>query len=279
MPPSASPSPASPATSGGPPWWHGAFGALYLTVYARRGDEEARRLAPSIARLLGIRVNGRILDVACGEGRYARALSAAGYRVTGVDVSADLLAEARKRSPGLPGEPTYLRVDMRQLPFEEQFDAAVLLFTSYGYFEDRTEDARVLEGIRRALVPGGRFLLDFLNATQVRERLVAHDEEVRGHWHVAADRRIDEETEHGPYVRKRVVVTDLATGHVEGDWEERVRLYEPDELDDAIRAAGLDLLGDRLGDLDGRPWTADAPRVVRLASRRRAVPPPRLPLS
>src|SRR5262245_5272039 len=107
MPPSAPPD-ALPAPARDAPWWRRAFGPLYLTVYAHRDDSEARRHAPSILRLLGVGPHARILDVACGEGRYARAFSAAGHRVTGVDVSHPLLEEARRRSPGLPGEPTYV---------------------------------------------------------------------------------------------------------------------------------------------------------------------------
>ena len=267
MPPSAPPSAAAVAAPGTTPWWIGAFGPLYLTVYANRGEEEALRHAPAILRWLGTPVNGRILDVACGAGRYARAFAAAGYRVTGIDVSEDLLAEARKRSPGLPGEPTYLRVDMRLLPFEEQFEGAVLLFTSFGYFDDRAEDARVLEGIHRALVPGGRFVLDFLNAAHVRATLVEHDEDARGDWRVAAERRLDDTSPGGPYVRKSVVVTDLHTGQAEGRYSERVRLYPPDELEAMLSAAGFRFVGGRMGDLDGRPHDDDAPRFVRVVER------------
>jgi SAM-dependent methyltransferase len=88
--------------------------------------------------------------------------------VTGLDLSEDLLAEAKARSPNLPGAPTYLRSDMREIPFFEQFEAVVSLFTSFGYFDDRTDDEKVLEGAARALVPGGRLLLDLPNPAQVR---------------------------------------------------------------------------------------------------------------
>jgi SAM-dependent methyltransferase len=244
-----------------------AFGPLYLTVYGHRDDAEAKRNAPGIAALLKLRPHDRVLDLACGEGRYARALAATGYRVTGVDVSHTLLEEARKRSPMLPGTPTYLRRDMRDLPFFEQFEGVASLFTSFGYFDDKGGDLEVLDGSRRALVPGGRFLIDFLNAPHVRSTLVAESVETKGRWRVEFHRRIDEEGEGGPYVRKEVVLTDLRTGHESGRYHERVRLYRPDELDEALVAAGLVLEGAPLGGFFGEPYDEDAARYVRVARR------------
>lgn len=249
------------------PWYVHAFGPLYLTVYGHRDDAEARRNAPRIARLLALRPHARILDLACGEGRYTRAFASMGHRVTGLDLSSDLLEEARQRSPGLPGAPTYLRADMREIPFFEQFDAVVSLFTSFGYFDERADDERVLEGIARALVPGGRLLLDLPNPEQVRSALVPANEEVREPWHLRYERRMDETTPAGPYVRKRIVVTDRRTGHVAGDIQERVRLYGPDEIDRLLGLAGLEPEGARLGDVDGTLLSPTSPRFVRVARR------------
>src|SRR5207248_1627046 len=232
-------SPASPPVPAGALWWVRSFGLLYATVYGHRDEAEARRNAPAILRLLGARPHARLLDLACGEGRYARALAALGCRVTGVDLSHDLLEEARKKSPGLPGTPTYVRGDMRDLPFSMQFDAAASLFTSFAYFDDRADDARVLEGVARALVPGGTFLLDFLNAATVRTSLVAESEQAQAGHVVRVRRRIDDDSPGGPYVRKEVLVSNAKTGHVEGVFEERVRLYGADEIDVALLAAGL----------------------------------------
>src|SRR5262249_15550341 len=159
-----------------------------------------------------------------GEGRYCRALAALGYRVTGVDLSEPLLDQARRASPMLPGMPTYVRADVRSLPFGPQFDAVVSLFTSFGYFDDPEDDLRVVESARRVLVPGGRSLLDFLNASQVRSSLAAAGDRMVGAYRVVTRRRIDDDSPNGPYVRKEVQVTDTRTGDVVSDVEERVRL-------------------------------------------------------
>jgi SAM-dependent methyltransferase len=270
--PAEAPAPSSSTPSGSPratPWWVAAFGATYLTVYGHRDDEEARRNAPAIARLLSLRPHARVLDLACGEGRYCRALSSIGFSVTGVDLSEPLLEQARRASPMLPGMPTYVRADMRSLPFGPQFDAVVSLFTSFGYFDDADDDARVLDAVARVLMPGGRFLLDFLSAAHVRAGLVPQSDQHKGPFRVATRRWVDETSPGGPYVRKAIVVTDTRTGDVVSDVEERVRLHEPAALDAMLAAAGLDPLGKAYGGFDGAPFTDASPRWIRVAQRRR----------
>lgn len=258
--------PSTPVES---PWWVRAFGAEYLAVYGHRDDAEATRHVPFLRGALGLVPHARVLDVGCGEGRYARALSRAGMRVTGFDLSEELLAAARARSPGLPGAPTYVRGDMRELPFHAQFDAAVSLFSSFGYFDEASDDAKVLEGVARALVPGGRLLVDVANGERLRRMLVPASEERRGHLLVRARRRLDDTTPGGPYVRKHVALIDERTGATLHEVEERVRLYGATALDTLLEAAGLVPTGPRHGDLEGSLFTLDAPRLVRVAERPR----------
>lgn len=249
------------------PWFLRAFERIYLHVYPHRDDREAESNAPHILRLVGLRPGQRVLDVACGAGRYARALARRGLLVTGVDLSEDLLDEARERSPGLPGSPTYVRGDIRRLPFFGQFDAAVSLFTSFGYFEDRADDLAVLGGVHRALVPGGRFLLDFLNADAVRGGLEPVSETETDRFRIRMERRIDEDAPGGPRVRKHVQAYWRDTGVPATSFQEDVRLYTPDEIDDLLVEAGFALEGEPHGDFDGSPFDAASPRLIRIARR------------
>lgn len=251
------------------PWWVKAFGSEYVAVYGHRDDAEAGRHLPFLISALGLEPHARVLDLACGTGRYARVLSAAGYRVTGFDFSEELLEAAYHRSPALPGMPTYIRGDMRSLPFFAQFDAIVSLFTSFGYFDEPSDDAKVLEGVARALVPGGRYLVDIANVAWLRRTLVASSEVTEGHRTIRARRRLDEASPGGPYVRKHVVIRDDRTGATLLDVEERVRLYGAEELDAALLSAGLVPSGPRYGDFDGSPLGPDSPRLIRVAERPR----------
>jgi len=249
------------------PWFFRAFERIYLDVYPHRNDSEAEANAPAIVKLLGLAAGQRVLDVASGAGRYSRALSRRGLLVTGIDLSSDLLEEARELSPGLPGSPRYIRADVRALPFFQQFDAAVSLFTSFGYFEGRGDDLLALEGVQRALVPGGVFLLDFLNAEAVRRTLEPVSEIQTGRFTVHMERHVDEDAPGGPRVRKHVRALWRDTGLLATEFEEDVRLYTADDIDGLLEEAGFHLQGDRLGGFDGRPFGATSSRLIRLARR------------
>jgi len=49
---------------------------------------------------------------------------------------------------------------MCHIPWENRLDAVINVFTAFGYFDDEVENQQVLEGVHRALKPGGRFLVD-----------------------------------------------------------------------------------------------------------------------
>lgn len=53
--------------------------------------------------------------------------------------------------------------DMREIPFEDEFDAVINLFTAFGYFETEGEDRQVLAAVERALREGGAFLVDTIH--------------------------------------------------------------------------------------------------------------------
>src|SRR3954449_7388073 len=146
--------PSSPET------WDAFFSDFYLRAYAadeREGEAEAQALAA--ARLTGCPEGGELLDVPCGFGRHSIPLAQAGYRVTGVDRSAILLDEARRRAGGHQ-RPEFVRADYRELPFADaSFDAALNLFSSLGYLGD-AEDTRALTEIGRVLRPGGRLVVE-----------------------------------------------------------------------------------------------------------------------
>lgn len=251
------------------PWFVQAFERIYLHVYPHRDDTEAERHAGVVFDLLDVRPGSRILDVGCGAGRHARALARRGVRVTGVDLSAELLEEARERSPGTPGSPTYIRWDARELPFRAQFEGAISMFTSFGYFEERADDLSLMQSVARALLPGARFVVDYLNESAVRAGLEPVTEVAIGDLEVRMERRIDEDGPAGPVVLKRVVATHRTTDTIEADYEERVRLYTADEVDALLAEAGFVPAGERFGDFERTPFAPNSPRLLRVYQRTR----------
>jgi SAM-dependent methyltransferase len=132
----------------------------YDIVYRDKPYADEARFVDSLLRDAGV-VRGRLLDVACGTGRHARQLVALGWDVTGVDVSDELLEQARLTAPGARFE----RQDMRALDVPGgPFEAVTCLFDSIGYALDDEGVLATLTGARRHLAPRGAMVLEFLHA-------------------------------------------------------------------------------------------------------------------
>lgn len=141
------------------------MGSAYLRYSFTRGT--AREVDALVDRL-GIEPGVRILDVGCGPGRHANELGRRGYTVHGVDISDTFLDVARGDAP--PGV-TFGREDARDLPFRAEFD--VVISICQGAFglaggpaagERLDPDLEILEGMARALRPGGTLVFTAFNA-------------------------------------------------------------------------------------------------------------------
>lgn len=230
-------------------WFTRWFGKEYLDLYPHRDEREARSVVRMIRNMVAPRADGRALDLACGSGRHTRALCKHIWTV-GLDLSMEMLRLAISESPHIP----YVRADMRTLPFANgAFDLVVNLFTSFGYFSSDEENRTVLAEVSRVLRSGGIFVLDYLNADQVRETLVPHDTRRVGDRIVTQDRRISSD---GRYVEKEISAVGLARTVTE-----RVRLFEPDDLRCLLHDAGF-VIDNELGDYVAGPLSRSSPRAI-----------------
>ena len=124
-------------------WFEEWFGEEYLQLYPHRDDAEAARAVALLVETTGLQPRWRVLDVACGAGRHARAFRAAGARCVGVDLSATLLRIARGVTDAF-----LVRADMRALPIRPgSMDLTVNLFTSFGYFGREADHATALRDL------------------------------------------------------------------------------------------------------------------------------------
>ena len=97
------------------------------TLHSPHYDENWAAISPShaasVTRLITlIRPGGDVLDAACGTGKYWPALLAAGLRVTGADQSAGMLAQARRKHPGVPARVLALQDLAGALDLRGRFD-------------------------------------------------------------------------------------------------------------------------------------------------------------
>jgi SAM-dependent methyltransferase len=232
-----------------------AFGEDYLYFYETwLTDEVDERQTELVWRLLGLEPGAEVLDVACGHGRIANRLAGRGAVVTGLDADAFFLAKAREAGSGAE----YVEGDMRALPFADaSFDAALLWFTSFGYFDDDGNRA-VLRELRRVLRPGGTAVLDLNNlplllATFQRESFVRRGLDVLLDEHGEFDERTRRMETKRTYIREGAV----------REIRFSIRYFLPEELREWLIAAGfgqVELLGPA-----GEPLTAESRRVIAVA--------------
>jgi SAM-dependent methyltransferase len=143
-------------------WFEEVFDDDYLRTLPYLTARQTEREAAFVAESLQVPAGGSVLDLACGYGRHAMELAGKGFQVTGLDLSLPLLiraADAARRS-GL--QVNFIHGDMREMTFEEEFDGAYCMFTSFGYFDDDT-NRKVAANLARAIKPGGRLLIDVVN--------------------------------------------------------------------------------------------------------------------
>lgn len=237
----------------------GPRGSLTEEEIDQRSDAETEL----IVRALELPEGARVLDLCCGHGRHSVRLAQRGYRVTGLDLSTYhlRLAKAAARKTGVEVE--WIHGDMRELPPEAgPFDAAINVFSSFGYFEDEEDDQRVLDGVGRALKPGGRFFIDTINRDWLMRGFRAKDWEERPDGaFVLNDRRYD-----------------IHTGRIYVDWyyitpegERRhqphsERLYTFRELSKMLAKAGL-AVRQTWGGFDGVELSMETRRMIVLSEK------------
>jgi SAM-dependent methyltransferase len=106
----------------------------------------------------------RILDIGCGTGRHSIELSRRGWRVTGIDLSESMLARAKEKAAAAGAAADFRRHDARRLPFQAEFDAAIMLCEgAFSLMETDEMNFEILKGATRALKDGGRFIFTTLN--------------------------------------------------------------------------------------------------------------------
>lgn len=129
---------------------------------------------------LGLAPGAAVLDVGCGTGRHAVELARRGMAVTGMDISAGMLAEAERRAAAAGATVAWVHGDAARLDFAARFDAAVCLcegaFGLLGAGDDALGQPRaILAGVARALKPGAPCLFTVLNGLAMIRRHGAED--------------------------------------------------------------------------------------------------------
>src|SRR6266487_5656677 len=117
-----------------PDWYREAFPPEETTKrpWADRTEAEVDRALS----MLGAAGSERVLDLACGTGRHSLELARRGFPVVGVDISPELLAIAESDAAEQSLEAAFVKVDLREMDFDDEFDIVLSLNDgAVGYFE------------------------------------------------------------------------------------------------------------------------------------------------
>jgi SAM-dependent methyltransferase len=191
-----------------------------------------------------------VLDLGCGTGNHALPLAARGYEVVGVDLSDNMLSEARRKLQALTAEtaPVFQHGDIRNIDLGRTFDAALLMFAVIGYQIENADVLTTLRTARKHLCQGGLLVMDFWYGPAVlterpgdRLKVVPTD---TGQIIRAASGKLD--------TRRNLCVVRYHLWELEGDRLKRetvethtMRYFFQSELELFLEQAGLSLI--RLG--------------------------------
>ncbi len=234
---------------------------FYPAMFHQRRWEVAPAEIDAVLTLLGIEPGAEVLDVCCGPGRHTLELARRGFWVVGVDRTAPYLEMARNQAEADGLEVAFVEADVRTFRREEAFDAAISLYTSFGYFEDPADDQRVLENLFGSLRPGGKLLMD-MSGKEVLARVFRE----RG-WSELEDGTLflEERTLQGGWERieNRWV---LIKGEERYERRFSLRIHSGVELKALMLAAGFASV-ELYGTLEGGPYDQTARRLVAVGIR------------
>ena len=229
---------------------------LYEKLYADRDEAEAEQLIELLEETLLSGQYHSVLDLGCGRGRHSHNLAMRGYEVTGIDLSPEAIKTAKEKGEELELQNTQFEVrDMRD-PLPKKFDAIVNLFTTFGYFKSDEENASVFDSVTQMLKDDGLFVLDYLNAENVRQTFVPEEDgEFQG---------IRYEIKR--YIKNGAIHKDIAFAGEKLDkprvyWE-RVKLYGLDWFEKEMGKRNLKII-DVNGDYQGSDFDPQtSPRLL-----------------
>ena len=212
-----------------------------------------------------VRIEGSVLELACGTGRIAIPIAQAGLEVAGLDVSQPMLERARRKASAQGLRVDWHLADCRNFKLGRSFDLIIMVSNALQHLHDADSLAASFTRVREHLKPGGRFIFDVMNPDP-RKLERPYDLRYRHKtFHESKGDLIEVDARSRYDPAQKLLRFDLF--YSQGDRRDflvknvTMRCLFPEEVDALCRAGGFEI-ENRLGDFDARPFSASAPKQI-----------------
>jgi SAM-dependent methyltransferase len=227
----------------------------YNFLFPEKLFEETNEQVENVLKLVDFH-GSSVLDLCCGPGRFSKVLAKKGFSVTGVDRSPFLIEKAKEKASAEGLSVEWVLEDMRHFVRPLSYDLVLNMFTSFGYFDDKKDDLKVLENVFISLKPCGMVLIDVMGKERIAKVLPS---------------TISDVLDDGTMVVQRPEIFDNWT-RVRNEWiiikgsnakkfKFHHTIYSGQELKDRMELVGFESLK-LYGNLDGSPYDSNAQRLI-----------------
>ena len=237
-------------------WFEDWFNSRYYhLLYQNRSQNEANFFIENLVENLALNENSNVLDLGCGKGRHAFKLSGIFKNVDGIDLSENNINFAKQiKKQNL----NFYIGDMRNFNMKKKYNYIFNLFTSFGYFENASENLSVLKCINNHLVDGGYLLIDFLNTTLIKNK--TQIKEVK----VIQDVKFDiQKFVSGNCIMKSIQINDSGKT---SKFNERVQLFNLEDFKSMFNETGFELIK-AFGNYSLDPYCEESDRLILWAKK------------
>lgn len=249
---------------------YAAIAHLYALEFAHEEQDDIQ-LFLNLARMTG----GPILEAGTGTGRVAHALARKGYEVTGLDSSAAMLAQARKRRASRSaGSLRWLQADLLSLDLQERFSLAIAPDNTFAHFHTQDAQQKALATLERHLAPGATLAIVLQNPYSLV--IDPPQDEVVWIWERPGPEKGQTATKFAAMevelaeqllqVRLWYDVLSLDGFVRRSSTQLTYRWFYPPELEMLLERAGYEVEG-YYGSYDLQPYHADSPLLIALGKK------------
>lgn len=136
------------------------YAKFYDLFYQEKDYELETKFICSMKDRYAERDGKSILDLGCGTGGHALFLARQGYQITGVDLSENMIEQAKRKAEEMHLHADFFLGDIRLIDLGKTFDHVISMFAVMGYQSSNDDFFSALKVARRHLNSGGLFMFD-----------------------------------------------------------------------------------------------------------------------